>query len=104
MLLFLVSYVKENRTWDGSGERLVEFWEYLVRNHGLITSHILLTIGILGIKWIGKLLQESLPEDILALSNLFSMVFLKNLYPRDLCQTIISLILQTLGTSMITHH
>ena len=25
----LVSYVKENRTWDGSGERLVEFWEYL---------------------------------------------------------------------------
>src|SRR5436309_363576 len=25
----LVSYVKENRTWEGSGERLVEFWEYL---------------------------------------------------------------------------
>ena len=25
----LVSYVKENKTWEGSGERLVEFWEYL---------------------------------------------------------------------------
>ncbi|MFZ0566596.1 MAG: patatin-like phospholipase family protein, partial [Nitrososphaeraceae archaeon] len=25
----LVSYVKENKTWDGSAERLVEFWEYL---------------------------------------------------------------------------
>jgi len=25
----LVSYVKENKTWKGSGERLVEFWEYL---------------------------------------------------------------------------
>ena len=25
----LVSYVKENKTWEGSGERLIEFWEYL---------------------------------------------------------------------------
>ncbi|MGB8035022.1 MAG: patatin-like phospholipase family protein [Nitrososphaeraceae archaeon] len=25
----LVSYVKENKTWEGSGEKLVEFWEYL---------------------------------------------------------------------------
>ena len=25
----LVSYLKENKTWDGSAERLVEFWEYL---------------------------------------------------------------------------
>jgi NTE family protein len=25
----LVSYVKENKTWDGSGKRLVDFWEYL---------------------------------------------------------------------------
>ena len=25
----LVSYVKENKTWDGSGERLVDFWDYL---------------------------------------------------------------------------
>ena len=25
----LVSYVKENKTWEGSGERLVEFWDYL---------------------------------------------------------------------------
>ena len=25
----LVSYVKENKTWEGSDERLVDFWEYL---------------------------------------------------------------------------
>lgn len=25
----LVSYVKENKTWKGSDERLIEFWEYL---------------------------------------------------------------------------
>ena len=25
----LVSYVKENKTWEGSDQRLVEFWEYL---------------------------------------------------------------------------
>ena len=25
----LVNYVKENKTWEGSGERLVEFWEYV---------------------------------------------------------------------------
>jgi NTE family protein len=25
----LVSYVKENKTWEGSGERLVEFWKYV---------------------------------------------------------------------------
>ena len=25
----LVSYVKENRTWQGSGQRLIDFWKYL---------------------------------------------------------------------------
>ena len=25
----LVSYVKENKTWEGSGDKLVEFWNYL---------------------------------------------------------------------------
>jgi predicted acylesterase/phospholipase RssA len=25
----LVSYVKENKTWEGSGDKLVRFWEYL---------------------------------------------------------------------------
>ncbi|MGA7977352.1 MAG: patatin-like phospholipase family protein, partial [Nitrososphaeraceae archaeon] len=25
----LVSYVKENKSWVGSAERLIEFWEYL---------------------------------------------------------------------------
>ena len=25
----LVSYVKENKTWQGSADRLIEFWEYM---------------------------------------------------------------------------
>jgi NTE family protein len=25
----LVSYVKENKTWEGSGQRLIDFWKYL---------------------------------------------------------------------------
>ena len=25
----LISYVKENETWEGSGDKLIEFWEYL---------------------------------------------------------------------------
>src|SRR5215831_9612904 len=25
----LVSYVKENKTWEGSGDKLIEFWKYL---------------------------------------------------------------------------
>ena len=25
----LVSFIKENKTWEGSDERLIEFWEYL---------------------------------------------------------------------------
>ena len=25
----LVSYVQQNKTWEGSGERRIEFWEYL---------------------------------------------------------------------------
>ena len=29
MLALLVSYVKENKTWEGSGERLITFWDYL---------------------------------------------------------------------------
>ena len=29
MLALLVSYVKENKTWEGSSERLIAFWDYL---------------------------------------------------------------------------
>ena len=44
----LVSYVKENKTWEASGETLSSFGNIYLHNHGLITYHILLTIGILG--------------------------------------------------------
>jgi NTE family protein len=28
-ITILVGYVKENRTWEGSSERLIDFWRYL---------------------------------------------------------------------------
>ena len=31
----LVSYVKESKTWKGSAERLIEFWEYLSTESGI---------------------------------------------------------------------
>ena len=31
----LVSYVMENNTWEGSAERLNEFWEYLSKEYSL---------------------------------------------------------------------
>jgi hypothetical protein len=45
----LVSYVKENKTWEGSGERLVEFWEMCLLGRLLKTYHTLQIIGILGV-------------------------------------------------------
>ena len=29
----LVSYVKENKTWAGSAERIIEFWKYVSTNN-----------------------------------------------------------------------
>ncbi|MDW0257327.1 MAG: patatin-like phospholipase family protein [Nitrososphaeraceae archaeon] len=31
----LVSYVKESKTWKGSAERLIEFWEHLATESGI---------------------------------------------------------------------
>ena len=31
----LVSYVKESKTWKGSAERLIEFWEHLATDSGI---------------------------------------------------------------------
>src|SRR5215218_769903 len=45
----LVSYVKENKTWEGSDERLVEFWKYLSTESSVEKYHTLRTIGIFGI-------------------------------------------------------
>ena len=35
MLPIIVSYVTENNTWEGSSERLNEFWEYLSKESPL---------------------------------------------------------------------
>jgi NTE family protein len=45
----LVSYVKENKTWEGSDERLVEFWKYLSTESSVEKYLTLRTIGIFGI-------------------------------------------------------
>jgi NTE family protein len=31
----IVSYVAENNTWEGSSERLTEFWDYLIKESPL---------------------------------------------------------------------
>ena len=45
----LVSFVKENKTWEGSDKRLIEFLEYLSTQSFTEKYLILLIIGILGI-------------------------------------------------------
>ena len=45
----LVSYVKEKKTWEGSDERLVEFWEYLSAESSVEKMPYFTTTGILGI-------------------------------------------------------
>ena len=96
----LVNYVKENKTWEGSGEKLVEFWEYLSTKS---TCHTSKNIGILGAEWIEEVLQESLQEDILAPRNLFSRECLKYLYQRYLCMITDFMIHQIHGMSMTTN-
>ena len=63
--------MKENKTWEGSDERLVEFWEYLSTQSSVEKFLTLHTIGIFGIDLTDELLQESLLGDISALRNLF---------------------------------
>ena len=38
MLAVLVSYVVENQTYEGSGERLVDFWNYLSKDSMVDTN------------------------------------------------------------------
>jgi predicted acylesterase/phospholipase RssA len=61
----LVSYVKENRTWQGSGQRLIDFWKYLSTRSNVdnMDMHTLLILGTIGTDWIIALHQVSLPED-----------------------------------------
>ena len=100
----LVSYVKENRTWEGSGERLVEFWEYVstqssVENIPYFTNY--------WDSWRGldrRIASGEAAEDILALRNLFLKESPTCLYQRHLCQTIDFLIHQILGIFMTTDH
>ena len=49
VVAILVSFIKENKTWEGSDKRLIEFWKYLSHSHLLKKYLILLNIGILGI-------------------------------------------------------
>ena len=70
-VVLLVSYVKENKTWEGLA-RLIEFWEYLS------TQPLIENIPYFMDYWdywhrlnMDALLQGSLQEDILPLRNLF---------------------------------
>jgi len=45
----LVSYVKENKTWEGSDEWLIQFWKHLSTESSIEKTLTLRTIGIFGI-------------------------------------------------------
>ena len=81
----LVSCVKENKHGKDPAKASSSFGNICPHNHLLRIYLTLRTIGILGVDSIDESLQESLPEDILPLKNLFSREFLTYLYPRHLC-------------------
>ena len=100
----LVSDVKENKTWEGSGERLVEFWEYVstqpsVENIPYFTNY--------WDSWRGldrRIASGESPEDTLALENLFLKNLLTCSYQRHPCPTLDFLIHQIPGISMTIDH
>ena len=54
----LVSYVVENQTYEGSPERLVDFWNYLSKDSMVETNPFLNLGGIIGMQLIERLPQE----------------------------------------------
>jgi predicted acylesterase/phospholipase RssA len=98
----LVSYVKENKTWDGSAERLVEFWEYLSTQPSVDNITYLTSYWDSWRRLDRRIASENLPEDISALRNLFLREFLTYLYPKHQCLTISFLIHQIRGICMTT--
>jgi len=101
----LVRYVKENKTFEGSGQRLVDFWEYLSTNS--IVESVNPYFAYYWDFWNGlaiALHQVSLPEDITVPKNLFSEEFLTYSGQKYQKQMIDSLIHQIHGILLIMSH
>jgi predicted acylesterase/phospholipase RssA len=64
----LTSYVIENGTYEGSAERLIDFWKYLSKESIPILG--LGHGGIIYMAWIRLLQQEKQPEDTTQQRNL----------------------------------
>jgi predicted acylesterase/phospholipase RssA len=73
----LVSYVKENKSWHGSAERLNEFWEILQQNPLLIKYQGLMNGGIIATILIMIWPPVNRLEDIIAQSSLCLKAYLR---------------------------
>ena len=83
----LTSYIVENNTYEGSAERLIEFWKYLSKQSMVDTILGLRFGGILCIVSITPLQLEKRLEDTIQQENLpyleYQMSFLLS-YPRQI--------------------
>lgn len=66
----LVSYVVEKGTYEGSADRLVDFWNYLSKESTIETNPFLSHGGIFGMVLTSLLLREKQPGDTIPQKNL----------------------------------
>ena len=66
----LVSYVIENQTFEGSAERLIEFWNYLSKESIVESNPFLCHGGVTGIVLIESSRLEKLRDDTIRPKNL----------------------------------
>ena len=71
----LVSYVVENKTYEGSAERLIDFWKYLSKESMVKVIHFLNNGGIIGIQLMEKLHLVKLQDDTILLKSLHCMEY-----------------------------
>jgi hypothetical protein len=101
----LVSYVKENKTWEGSGQRLIDFWKYLSTHSAVENMN-----PYFEYHWnFWHTLDESIASGESARRYYSTKEFIIMEFPTCLGQKyqnqiIDSLIHQTLGMFMITNH
>ena len=79
------SYVIENGTYEGSAERLLDFWKYLSKESIADANPWFKPFGIICIVLIRSLQQERQPEDIIQRRNLLYPATVPNVFspPND---------------------
>ena len=72
----LTSHVIETGSYDGSAEKLIDFWHYLSKESMVEKNPFFLKNGgIFGTVFIAMLHQEKLPEGITPLRNFLYLVY-----------------------------